>query len=70
MDQKNKKKDIFEAIRIIYNILPSKNYLKKKTNSLSSGDYLGKNFITKINLPEFNQSSMDGIGISEISKKI
>ncbi len=69
MDQKNKKKDIFEAIRIIYNILPSKTYLKKNTNSLSSGYYLGKNFITKINLPEFNQSSMDGIGISKISKE-
>lgn len=69
VDRKNKKKDIFEAIRIISNILPGKIYLDKNTNSLSSGDYLGKNFITKINIPEYNQSSMDGIGISKISKK-
>ena len=69
MEQKNKKKDIFEAISLINNYLPSKTYLIKKTSSLSAGFYVGKNFITKSDIPNYNQSSMDGIGISSISKK-
>jgi len=48
VDRKNKKKDIFEAIRIISNILPGKIYLDKNTNSLSSGDYLGKISLLKL----------------------
>ena len=68
MELKNKKKDIFEAIRLICNNLPRKNYLVKKINTISAGFYLGENFITKVNLPKNNQSSMDGIGISSFSK--
>ena len=69
MDQKDYKKDIFEAIDFISAILPKKKYLYKKTSLTDSGDFVGDNFVCKIDVPRFNQSAMDGIGISKISKK-
>ena len=69
MDQQDYKKDIFEAIDFISAILPKKKYLYKKTSLTNSGDFVGDNFVCKIDVPRFNQSAMDGIGISKISKK-
>ena len=69
MDLQNNKKDIFEAIDFISTILPKKKYLYKKTSQTNSGDIVGANFLCKIDMPKFNQSAMDGIGISKLSKK-
>jgi molybdopterin molybdotransferase len=69
VDQKNYKKDIFEAIDFISAILPKKKYLYKNTNKTNASDIIGANFVCKIDLPKFNQSAMDGIGISKVSRK-
>lgn len=69
MDLKNNRKDIFEAINLINTILPRKKYLIKKINTISSGLFVGADHISKTDLPKYNQSSMDGIGISKIGKK-
>ena len=69
MDLQNNKKDIFEAIDFISAILPKKKYLYKKTSQTHSGDFVGEDFACKIDIPEFNQSAMDGIGISKLSKQ-
>ena len=59
--------DIFNAIRLIEKYLPKPTYTLKKTKSLTSKDLINDRFALKENIPPYNQSAMDGIGV--ISKK-
>ena len=59
--------DIFNAIRLIERYLPNPTYTLKKTKSLTSSDLINDRFTLKENIPPYNQSAMDGIGV--ISKK-
>ena len=59
--------DIFNAIRLIEKYLPKPAYTLKKTKSLTCKDLINDRFALKENIPPYNQSAMDGIGV--ISKK-
>ena len=59
--------DIFNAIRLIEKYLPKPTYTLKKTKSLTCKDLINDRFALKENIPPYNQSAMDGIGV--ISKK-
>ena len=59
--------DIFNAIRLIEKYLPKPSYTLKKTKFLTIRDLINDRFILKENIPPYNQSAMDGIGV--ISKK-
>jgi len=59
--------DIFKAIRLIEKYLPKPTYTLKKTKYLTCKDLINDRFTLKENIPPYNQSAMDGIGV--ISKK-
>jgi len=59
--------DIFNAIRLIKKYLPKPTYTIKKIKSLTSKDLINDRFTLKDDIPPYNQSAMDGIGV--ISKK-
>ncbi|MFL2514151.1 MAG: molybdopterin-binding protein [Alphaproteobacteria bacterium] len=59
--------DIFNAIRLIKKYLPKPSYTLKNTKSLTCRDLINDRFTLKENIPPYNQSAMDGIGV--ISKK-
>ena len=59
--------DIFNAIRLIEKYLPKPTYTLKKIKSLTSKDLINDRFTLKDDIPPYNQSAMDGIGV--ISKK-
>ena len=59
--------DIFNAIRLIEKYLPEPTYTLKKIKSLTSKDLINDRFTLKDDIPPYNQSAMDGIGV--ISKK-
>ena len=59
--------DIFKAIRLIEKYLPKPTYTLKKTKYLTGKDLINDRFTLKEDIPPYNQSAMDGIGV--ISKK-
>ena len=59
--------DIFNAIRLIEKYLPKTTFTLKKTKSLTCRDLINDRFTLKDDIPPYNQSAMDGIGV--ISKK-
>ena len=59
--------DIFNTIRLIEKYLPKPTYTLKKTKYLNCKDLINDRFTLKENIPPYNQSAMDGIGV--ISKK-
>jgi len=69
VDQKNKNYDIFQAVDIITKKLPAKKIELKNYININSGFYVANDIKITKNIPEYNQSSMDGIGVSQISKK-
>ena len=59
--------DIFNAIRLIEKYLPKSTYNLKKTKFLTCKDLINDRFTLRENIPPYNQSAMDGIGVK--SKK-
>ena len=59
--------DIFNAIRLIEKYLPKPTYTLKKTKYLTCKDLINDRFTLKENIPPYNQSAMDCIGV--ITKK-
>jgi molybdopterin biosynthesis enzyme len=60
--------DIFDAIGLIENYLPKPKFTLKKTSSLKYNDFINDQIILKENIPPFNQSAMDGIGVTSIQE--
>ena len=60
--------DIFNAIGLIENYLPKPKFTLKKTSSLKYNDFINDQLILKENIPPFNQSAMDGIGVTSIQE--
>ena len=60
--------DIFDAIGLIENYLPKPKFTLKKTSSLKCNDFINDQLILKENIPPFNQSAMDGIGVTSIKE--
>ena len=61
--------DIFKTIKLISNYLPKKKLLTIYTKNLKNNNFIQSDIKIQNNIPPFNQSSMDGIAITNISKK-
>ena len=61
--------DIFKTIKLISNYLPKKKLLTIYTKNLKNNNFIQSDVKIQNNIPPFNQSSMDGIAKTNISKK-
>ena len=61
--------DIFNAIKIIQKDLPKNKLRKELLKKLNFGDKFLLPIKIKQNIPPYNQSSMDGIGVKKKKKK-
>ena len=61
--------DIFSAIKIIQKDLPKRKLKKELLKKLNFGDKFLLPIKVKQNIPPYNQSSMDGIGVKKKKKK-
>ena len=55
--------DIFSAINLIYKKLPKKKITLKDANKLKNRDIIDFPISINKDIPPFNQSAMDGIGV-------
>ncbi len=61
--------DIFKIIKLISNYLPKKKLLTINTKNLKNNNLIQSDIKIENNIPPYNQSSMDGIAVTNISKK-
>ena len=61
--------DIFKTIKIISNYLPKKKLLTIYSKNLKNNNLIQSDIKIVNNIPPYNQSSMDGIAVTNISKK-
>lgn len=55
--------DVFIALDKIYKDLPKKKIINKDVNNISYGDIIESPLNIPLNVPPYNQASMDGIGV-------
>ena len=61
--------DIFKTIKLISNYFPKKKLLTIYTKNLKNNNFIQSDLKIEKDIPPYDQSSMDGIAITNISKK-
>ena len=61
--------DIFKTIKLISSYLPKNRYSSILSQNLNNNHLIKSNIVIKKNIPPQNQSSMDGIAITNVGKK-
>ena len=61
--------DVFIALNKIYKDLPKKKLFSKNIKKINFSDIIKEPLIIKNNIPPYNQSAMDGIGVKAINNK-
>ena len=61
--------DIFKTIKLISSYLPKNKFSSIFSQNLNNNHLIKSNIVIKKNIPPQNQSSMDGIAITNVGKK-
>ena len=61
--------DIFKTIKLISSYLPKNKFSSILSQNLNNNHLIKSNIVIKKNIPPQNQSSMDGIAITNVGKK-